>query len=373
MDFRSAFTIGRIRGISIQVHWSWLLILSLLTWSFSEGLFGEELGVAAPARWFAGIATALLFFSSVLLHELAHSFVAQGYGMRVPSITLFVFGGVSSIAEEMRTAGQEFKVALAGPLTSWVLGALFFLGSLLTSGAFNGMFQYLAFINGLLGAFNLLPGFPLDGGRVLRAIVWARTHSLQRATVIAARGGVAISYIMILGGIGWLFTFGAGGLWYILIGMFLKSAAEGALATLIVETALRDVPVSAVMQPAPAPVHAAVSVQRLVDERMLATGERAFLVEEGGTIVGLITAPDIARTPREAWARTPVSAAMVPAERVQTVEPQSRLLDAMRLLQEHDVHQLPVLERGRVVGLLSRADVMRHIELRAAFGRREGA
>jgi Zn-dependent protease/CBS domain-containing protein len=372
MDVRSAFTIGRIRGIAIRVHWSWLLILSLLTWSLSEGLFGEELGLASPDRWFAGVGTALLFFTSVLLHELAHSFVAQAYGMRVPSITLFVFGGVSSLAEEMRTAGQEFRVAIAGPLTSWALAALFTAGALLTEGVPGVMFEYLAFINGMLGAFNLLPGFPLDGGRVFRAVVWARTGSLERATVLAANVGIGIAYLMIAGGIGWLFAFGAGGLWYILIGMFLKSAAEGARATVVVETALQDVAVATVMQPAPTPVRATDSLQRVVDERMLTTGERAFLVEDAGTVVGIITAPDIARVPREAWPATAVSVAMVPAANVRTVEPDSRLLDAMRAMQEHDVHQLPVLSQGRVVGLLSRADVMRHIELRAAFGRRAG-
>jgi Zn-dependent protease/predicted transcriptional regulator len=373
MDFRSAISLGRIRGIAIQVHWSWLLILSLLTWSLSQGLFGEELGIPEPQRWFAGIGTALLFFASVLLHELAHSFVAQAYGMRVPSITLFVFGGVSSIAEEMRTAGQEFRVAIAGPLTSWALAGLFALATLATEGALNGMFGYLAFINGILGAFNLLPGFPLDGGRVLRAFVWARTRSLERATVVAANAGIGIGYLMIAGGIAWLFAYGAGGLWYVLVGFFLKNAAEGARATLIVETALRDVPVSSIMQPAPVPVPSTHTLQRVVDERMLATGERAFLVEDKGAVVGIVTAADIARTPREEWARTPVSTAMVPADRIQTVEPESRLLDAMRLLQEHDVHQLPVLQQGRVVGLLTRADVMRHIELRTAFGRREDA
>ncbi len=373
MDLRGALTIGRIRGIAIQVHWSWLLILSLLTWSLSQGLFGAGLGVTPTVRWVAGAATALAFFGSVLLHELAHSFVAQHYGMRVPSITLFVFGGVSSIGEEMRSAGQEFRVAIAGPITSWVLALLLGAGALVApEGALGTVLWYLAFINGLVGTFNLLPGYPLDGGRVFRAIVWARTGSLERATGLAARVGVGIAYLMILGGIASLFGgFGVGGLWYVLIGLFLKSAAEGAYASLVVETALRDVPVSVAMQPAPAPVAAADSLQRVVDLRMLMTGERAFLIEDAGTIVGLLSAADIARVPREEWPRTSVAAAMVPAERVQTVAPQTRLVDAMRLLQEHDIHQLPVLESGRVVGLLSRADVLRHIELRAVFGQRQ--
>ncbi len=371
MDLRGTLTIGRIRGIAIQVHWSWLLILSMLTWSLSQGLFGDELGVTPAVRWVAGATTALAFFASVMLHELAHSFVAQHYGMKVPSITLFIFGGVSSIAEEMRSAGQEFRVAIAGPLTSWMLALLFAgIALVLPPGVPATVLEYLALINAVVGTFNLLPGYPLDGGRVFRAIVWARTGSLERATGLAARAGVGIAYIMIVGGVASAFGgLGVGGLWYVLIGLFLKNAAEGAYATLVVETALRDVPVSVAMQPAPAPVHASDSLQQVVDARMLATGERAFLIEESGAVVGLLTASDIARVPREEWLTTVVRRAMVPADRVKTVEPQTRLLEAMRLLQEHDIHQLPVLDGGRVVGLLSRADVLRHIELRSAFGR----
>ncbi|MCC6237010.1 MAG: site-2 protease family protein [Dehalococcoidia bacterium] len=373
MDLSGALTIGRIRGIAIQVHWSWLLILALLTYSLAQGLFGQELGVSPTVRWVAGAATALAFFTSVMLHELAHSFVAQHYGMRVPSITLFIFGGVSSIAQEMRSAGQEFKVAIAGPLTSWVLAGLLGAAALVTpEGALATVLEYLAFINFVVGAFNLLPGYPLDGGRVFRAIVWARTGSLQRATGIASKVGVGIAYVMILGGMAWVFAWGLGGLWYILIGLFLKNAAEGSYATMVVETALRDVPVSSAMQPAPTAVPAATSVQEVVDTRMLATGERAFLVEEGGVIVGLLTATDISRVPREEWPSAVARRVMVPAERVHTVEPRTRLLEAMQLLQEHDVHQLPVLQQGRVVGILTRADVMRHIELRTAFGSTHG-
>jgi len=373
MDLSGALTIGRIRGIAIQVHWSWLLILALLTYSLAQGLFGQELGVSPTVRWVAGAATALAFFTSVMLHELAHSFVAQHYGMRVPSITLFIFGGVSSIAQEMRSAGQEFKVAIAGPLTSWVLAGLLGAAALVTpEGALATVLEYLAFINFVVGAFNLLPGYPLDGGRVFRAIVWARTGSLQRATGIASKVGVGIAYVMILGGMAWVFAWGLGGLWYILIGLFLKNAAEGSYATMVVETALRDVPVSSAMQPAPTAIPAGTSIQEVVDTRMLATGERAFLVEEGGVIVGLLTATDISRVPREEWPSAVARRVMVPAERVHTVEPRTRLLEAMQLLQEHDVHQLPVLQQGRVVGILTRADVMRHIELRTAFGSTHG-
>ena len=308
MDLTTGFTIGRIRGIAIRVHWSWLLIFGLLSWSLSQGLFGSMFeGWPDAKRWAAGVGTTLLFFFSVLLHELSHSFVAQSYGMRVPSITLFVFGGVSSLGAEMRTAGQEFRVAIAGPLMSWLLAALLGAAWYLTRHEGVGViFGYLALVNGLLGTFNLLPGFPLDGGRVFRSIIWARTHDLMRATRIASRVGVVIAYAMIAFGLVNIFFFGLfGGLWYVLIGLFLKSASEGSYASMLVESALKDVGVATVMQSAPPPVHALVTLQRLVDERVLSTGERVFVVERDGQIVGLITTTDVTKQPRSACATQP--------------------------------------------------------------------
>ena len=375
MDLTSALRIGRVRGIDIRVHWSWLLIFSLLSWSLSQGLFGEMFGGwSAQAKWAAGIGTALLFFLSVLLHELSHAFVAQAHGMEVPSITLFIFGGVSSLASEMKTAKQEFRVAIAGPLMSWALAIVFTgLWYLTPSGGFAAIFGYLGFVNGLLGVFNLLPGFPLDGGRVLRSILWARWNDLLRATRIASRAGVVIAYAMI--GVGLIFVLALGslgGLWYVLIGLFLKSASEGSYAALVVESSLRAVRVAAVMRPAPEPVHGALSLDRLIDERLLETGTRAFLVERDGVLIGLITAADVTKVPRARWGTTPIEAAMIPAERVTTVTLDTGVIEALRLMQRHDIHQLPVLEHGRVVGLLTRGDVMRQIELRTVFGDRRG-
>ena len=371
MDLTSGVTIGRIRGIAVRVHWSWLLIFALLSWSLSTGLFGTLFeGWSAEQRWAAAVATALLFFVSVLIHELSHSFVAQHYGMEVPSITLFVFGGVSSLGGEMRTAGQEFRVAIAGPLMSWLLAVLFAVVWLATrSLGISPMFGYLAFINGVLGTFNLLPGFPLDGGRVLRSILWARSRDLLYATRIASRVGVGIAYVMIAIGVFNVVAFGMiGGAWYVLIGLFLKSASEGSYAAMRAESALRDVTVGFAMQPAPRPVQAMLTLQRLIDERVLLTGERAFTVESDGRVVGIITTADVTKHPRDSWRRRSVESAMVPAERVVTVGPQDSLNEAMQLMQQHDVHQLPVLEQGRMVGLVSRGDAMRQLELRTLFG-----
>jgi Zn-dependent protease/predicted transcriptional regulator len=370
MNLGAGIGIGRIRGIEIRIHWSWFIILVLLTWSFADGLYRDLYEDWSDGqRWIAAIITSGLFFLSVLLHELSHAFVAQRYGMTVPSITLFVFGGVSSIAGEMRTAREEFAVAIAGPLMSWVLALVFGGLWLVTQGTgAGGVFGYLAFINGALGFFNLLPGFPLDGGRVLRSIVWGRSKSIVRATKVAASVGSIIAYLMIGIGLLSVFYFGLlGGIWYVLIGLFLKSAAEGSYQAMLADRALRDVDASAVMQPPSQPIEASMTVQQLVDERLLRAAERAYLVGSDGHVIGLVTATDITRLPREQWARTAVTSVMVPAEQVRTVTPGTDLVEAMRLMQQYDIHQLPVLDEGRLVGMLTRGDVLRQVEVRMRF------
>ncbi|MFN8584573.1 MAG: site-2 protease family protein [Dehalococcoidia bacterium] len=370
MNLGAGIGIGRIRGIEIRIHWSWFIILVLLTWSFADGLYRDLYeNWSDSQRWTAAAVTSGLFFLSVLLHELSHAFVAQRYGMSVPSITLFVFGGVSSIAGEMRTAREEFAVAIAGPLMSWVLAVIFGVLWLATHGTgLAGIFGYLAWINGALGLFNLLPGFPLDGGRVLRSIVWGRSKSLVRATRVAASVGSIIAYLMIALGLLSVFYFGLlGGIWYVLIGLFLKSAAEGSYQAMLADRALRNVATRTVMQPPSQPVDPSMTVQQLVDERLLRAAERAYLVGDEGRVLGLVTASDITRLPRERWASTTVRDVMVPAEQVKTVMPQTDLVAAMQLMQQHDVHQLPVLEDGRLVGMLTRGDVLRQIEIRMRF------
>jgi Zn-dependent protease len=369
MDLTSGFVLGRIRGIAIRVHWSWALIFVLVAWSLADGIYADLFtGWSAEQRWAASLLTSLVFFISVLLHELSHAFVAQRLGMSVPAITLFVFGGVSQLANEMKTAGQEFRVAIAGPLMSWGLAVVFLVGWVALRGtAIATIFGYLAWINFVLGTFNLLPGFPLDGGRVFRSIVWSRTHSLVRATRIASRVGTTIAWLMIAGGVVTVITTSLFGLWYVLVGLFLKSASEGAYQTMVVERALEHIVVRDVMREPPEPVGDDWSLQRIVDDRVLGRAERCIFVQRDGAAVGILTTSDIAAVPRDRWPQTPAHEAMVPADRVIVVAPNASVLDAMKLMQEHDIHQVPVLTNGQLVGLLTRADVIRQLELRSAF------
>lgn len=307
MDLRSSLGIGRIRGIDIRVHWSWLLILAFLTWSLATGLFREANPHWTPVQaWLAAVTSSLLFFASILLHELAHSFVALRAGIPVPSITLFVFGGVSAMGAEMTSAGDEFRVAIAGPLTSWLLAAVFAgLWLVLGEQSFGIAFGYLALVNFALGAFNLLPGFPLDGGRVFRSIVWQRTGDLTRATKTAANGGTVIAITMIVFGVVSTFAFGVdSGLWYVLVGLFLNGATRASYEQTLVERAISHVRVQDVTRTSPPePVPASTTLQRLVDGYVLATGKRAYYVATAeGRVAGRITVTDIAAVPRDQWA-----------------------------------------------------------------------
>lgn len=373
MNINSGIVIARIRGVAIMVHWSWVLIFALITWSLAEALYPEyEPGWTDNQYWIAGAASSLLFFFSVLVHELSHTFMAQHYGMKVPSITLFVFGGVSQMAGEMRTPRQEFLIAIVGPLSSWVLAIIFGTLWVVTDPrGVSSVFAYLALINFALGAFNLLPGFPLDGGRVFRSIVWGRVHDLTRATQIASMVGQAIAWLMIIGGLVWVFFLGLGGLWYVLIGLFLKNASEQAYAQVLLERALGGVVARDIMRPPPQPVPENWSLQRLADERVLGDAERAFLTESLGRVSGLITITDLTRVPRPRWDDTVIREAMVPAADVHTIEPSTSVLEAMRLMQEYDVNQLPVLDDGRLVGMLTRGDVLQRLELSALVGNSE--
>jgi Zn-dependent protease len=277
------FRIGKIAGIDIDIHVSWLIILVLLTVSLATGWFPQLYpGWPTAVYWLIAFLSSLLLFVSVLLHELAHSLVACRRGLAVKSITLFIFGGVSNIEREPKTPGIEFQIAFVGPLTSLVIGALCFLLQLPLRGSnspLEGILFYLAVPNVLLGIFNLIPGFPLDGGRVLRSIVWRLTGNLRQATRIAALTGQVIAYLFILLGI-WIFFVGdiLDGIWFGFIGWFLLSAAQSANMQGMLTSVLRGVTVGEVMNPKPATVPADISLQQLVDAYFLPGGLRYALV-----------------------------------------------------------------------------------------------
>lgn len=368
-----SFRIGTLAGIDIYINYSWLIILVFLIWSLATGWFAVLYPGWSPALyWITSTIAALLLFVSVLLHELAHSVVARARGLTVKNITLFIFGGVSNIEQEPSSPGVEFQMAIVGPLTSILIGALAALLLLPLRGntsPVTAVLGYLAYTNILLGIFNLIPGFPLDGGRVLRSIIWRISGSLRTATRAATISGEVIAYLFILAGI-WLFFAGSvlDGIWFGFIGWFLLSSARSANSQAMLQSMFQGVKVADVMNPNPVTVPANISLQRLVDDYFLPQGLRSALVVQGDQLAGLITLGDIRHVPREQWTQTPVGLTMIPPERLHVVSPQQNLNDVLPLMVGSDVNQLPVTQDGRLVGVVTRDAIMRYLEIRRGLG-----
>ena len=365
----SSIKLGRLFGVDVGVHWSWFFILFIVTSSFATGILDHFYpGWSDTQRWVAGALVAGVFFLSVLAHELSHAVVSNRLGLPVRTITLFVFGGVANLTKEPERAGDEFKIAIVGPATSLALGALFALGWLIID-PFNdgiaGISANLALINASLAVFNMLPGFPLDGGRVFRSIVWSRNKDRLRATRWASRAGEWIAYgVMGIGVAQFIFWRDLGGLWFLFVGFFLRNAATGSYEQLVLETTLSGIRVRDVMRAEVERVAPDMSVEQLVEEGVLRHHARCFAVMAAGDFAGLMTLTDVRRIPREEWATTSVYRAMTPATRLHTVRPSDDLTSVLQAMAEHDVNQLPVVEGRDLVGMLDRGDVMRYIQVK---------
>ncbi|MGH9884703.1 MAG: M50 family metallopeptidase [bacterium] len=357
----SAWRIGRISGIDIAIDQSWLLIFFLISISIAAQLATSNADSSAPARWLTAVAVACAFFASIVLHELGHSFVAQAFGIRVRSITLFLFGGVAQIEREPRKPIHEIAIALAGPAVSFALGGAFTALAGLRDDASlaSAALGWLGRVNLALGLFNLAPGFPLDGGRVLRGVVWAMTGSFQRATRVAAASGAGIASLLMLAGV--VSAFAArdliGGLWLVFLGWFLLSASRNAVGAMELERILGAVRVADVLEPVRhATVSPETSVEEVVSGHVLRSGLRTLWIADPKTLrlLGITTLRELARVPAERRAVTSVASAMVPVASAAWVSPADTALVGMQRLAEAGVNQLPVLEDGRLVGALTR-------------------
>jgi Zn-dependent protease/CBS domain-containing protein len=364
-----SFRLGKIAGIDIYAHLSWFIVLVLLTWSLASGWFVQLFpGWSTPTYWITAFISALLLFVCVLLHELAHSLVAQVHELTVKNITLFIFGGVATIEEEMKRPGIEFQIAVMGPITSLCLAAIAFLLAWPFRGSNSpteAVLDYLAASNFLLGVFNLIPGLPLDGGRVLRSIAWKITGNIQKSTRIASYAGQAMAFVFILLGLAAFFTGSFfNGLWSIFIGWFLLNAAQTANTQILLQNTLQGVPVDKVMNPRPVAVPANISLQKLVDEYFVPQGLQAAPVVQGEYLAGLITLTDIARVGRERWAYTPVGHVMRLLEQVYITTPEQPLHDLLDVMVTRGINQIPVVQDGRLVGLLSRESILGYLQVR---------
>jgi Zn-dependent protease/predicted transcriptional regulator len=384
---RSGFRIGRVFGIDIRVDWSWLFIFALVTWNLSNLFSQSHSGWSSSLIWGLALLAALLFFASVLGHELAHSLIAKAQGVPVRNITLFMFGGVSNIQRDPESAGGEFWMALVGPLTSLVLGSILLLIGSSAVGQISRMTNatqivaqlsplttlvlWLGSINLTLGIFNLIPGFPLDGGRVLRSILWAISGNLHRATRWASAVGQLIAWAMILSGIGMIFGlqipfFGTGfvsGVWLAFIGWFLNSASAQSYRQLVVHDILEQASVDRVMRTDPPTVPANSSVGALVHDHVMGTDDYGFPVLDGGRLAGVVTLDDVRKIARDQWDTVTVREIMTPSDRLVTVSPEEDAAEALDKLAQNDVRQLPVVRGGELIGLLRRRDVIKWLQL----------
>mgnify|MGYP001340590350 CR=1 FL=1 len=376
MRGRNSIPLGRIFGIPIGLDLSWFLIFALLTWSMATSYFPARFpDWSTTLYWGIGAITAIGLFVGVLLHELGHARVALWYQVPVRRIRLMVFGGVAELGDEPPHAGAEFLIALAGPAVSLLLAAALgfawgvmklFAPTLEQMIALTG---YLAIINLSLAVFNLLPGFPLDGGRVLRSAVWGLTGNLTRATTIAAGVGRLIAYAFIGVGVLQAFTGNlSGGLWTAFIGIFLQGAAGAEVQSLRIREILSRRTVAQAMRAHFPAIPAEISVQRLVDSHILGAGWRSFIVRAADGSAGLLSASDVHRLARERWPLTTAGQIMHPIDTQHRVELETGLWSALKQMDGSGVDQLAVMEDGEVRGLLRREDVFGYIRTVMQFG-----
>ncbi len=368
---RGVIALGRILGIPIGVNYTWFIALWLLSWSLAKSYFPTAFpGSPASTYWIMGILSALLLFASVLVHELGHAVTARRYGIQTRSITLFLFGGVAQIGREPPTPASEFLVAAAGPLTSYLLSAFFWALLQLTKGsALGAIIAYLAWINAALATFNLVPGFPLDGGRVLRALLWRTTGSLERATRIAARGGQVVALGLIGFGILWIVTGNVtSGLWLVLIGWFLDMGAQSSYQQVVLREALGGVRVTDIMTKDVHSVDPDLTLDHMISEYFLRYKHGGFPVVWGDRLLGVVTLHDVQAVPREQRTTTLVRSAMTPLNRLRTVRPTTSAYEAFARLAQDGIGRLLVIDdAGQLVGILTRSDLMHIMRIRATL------
>jgi Zn-dependent protease/CBS domain-containing protein len=369
---KNSIALGKIFGIPVMVDYSWFLVLVLFTWTFATGYFPAEFkNWSTPEYWVAGAVTAVLLFGCVFLHELGHSWVSLRYKIPVSSITLYIFGGVSQISSEPTSAMSEFWITIAGPLVSFALAGIFALLSIFVSGfaPLLAIFKYLAYMNLVLGVFNLLPGYPLDGGGVLMAIVWGTTHNRHRAILIASAVGNLLAYLFIFFGV--YLSFGGDvldGLWTTFIGWFVLNASSGQVRQERMKGVLSGHKASEAMSRNYTAIQSDTTLQYLVDDHILGGSRRSFIVEDAGKVVGLLTMHHLQNIPKDKWSTTTAVQAMTPVSQIKQIGPDAELWDSIEEMDRDGVNQLPVMTDDQIQGILTREDVISYLRKLPATG-----
>ena len=365
------FTIGRIAGIRISLNWSWLIIFALIVWSLYASIFpAQDPGLSHPTYLVMSVIAALIFFVSILLHELGHSIVARRNGMKIEGITLWLFGGVSQFSARFKSPGSEFRIGIAGPVVSLVLGAIFIGLAVVTSfpTPVDGTLAWLGYINVLLLVFNMLPALPLDGGRVFRSMLWKAKGDFAWATKIAAGVGRGFGYLMIAGGVLLFIAYrSSSGIWLALIGWFVLSAAGGEVSYLKTSAALEGLHVRDLMTRDPVTAPAGETLGEFVDSPAGRTNHSTYPVLSGGDLLGLLPFRAIARHPRSDWDGRLVRDSMLPPDQVPVLDTEDSAEDALNELVGGEIHRGFVVQDGGLVGFISISDIGRVLSQRSAF------
>jgi Zn-dependent protease/CBS domain-containing protein len=363
--------VARVLGIPVYVHFSWFVIFGLIAWTLATGYFPQHYpNLPVTSYWAKGLVASLLFFVSILLHELGHSLVARASGIGIRSITLFIFGGVARLEKDPPDGRTELRMAAAGPAVSLVLSALFLgVGALARpEGTVWAVARYLSLINLVVAAFNLVPAFPLDGGRLLRGLLW-KSMGKTRATRLAARSGTLFAYFLIASGvISMLRGAGISGMWYVLIGWFLKDASAGAYQSARVDEALRGVTAADAMSREVATLPGEISLAEAAHDYFLRSGYGAYPVVRGDAVVGLLCRRDILKMSAEERERASVQSAMTPLGDRIVVAPGAPLLRAMSKMAESGLGRVLVMDGGQLVGMLTMGSVLRHVRVHEELG-----
>lgn len=371
---KSSFRLGRLFGIPIHIHYTWFIIFSLVTITLGASYF-PSFYPHWPSwlHWLIAVATSLLFFTSVVAHELSHSLVSRYYGVPVRSITLFIFGGVAHISREAAGPMRELAMALAGPLSSLVVAAFFGVVNRVVS-PYNEPVAALAWwllrINVLLALFNLIPGFPLDGGRVFRALWWRASGDFLKATRVAVVVGRGIGYLFMAGGLGIVLLLGdwLGGLWFAFIGWFLENVASASYQQARLREALRGVSAGELMSQDCVIVPPSITVEELVRDYVLPRGSRCAVVAREGRLAGMLTMANIRGLPQSQWPFTPVGNVAIPLARLRVAPPGDAALEVLERMEEEDIGQVVVLRGEEVLGVLFREHILRYARTRMDLG-----
>ena len=365
------FTIFRLLGVDVKIHISWAIIALLIAWSLATGFFPSYYPNLSPAiHWWMGVGGALGLFVSIVIHELAHAVVAKKYGIRIRGITLFIFGGVAEMEEEPASAGAELRMAIAGPITSMVLGTGFYVLSvagkeLLWPVLLTGVFYYLGWINWILALFNLVPAFPLDGGRVLRAYLWSRYGSLRKATRTASNIGSAFgTWMIVLGGFVVLRGNFIAGMWWFLIGLFLRGASQSSYQQVIIRKALEGEPIRRFMTPDPVVVPPSLSIEELVEDYIYKYHHELFPVMTDSKLLGCVLARQVKQFPRSQWAEHPVEELLAPSSTDNTIAADTDTVQVLALMQRTGHSRFMVVEGGRLAGVVTLKDLLAFLALK---------